>query len=102
MKTEAELKEQVFKKMGWNGQDGLWVGPLGKHSVLRGLPPIDSQWEVTAKYLVPFMMEKGWDYDIMYAKEFRWCHTDHDRLKAEIKDDNIAEAACKAFMEVEL
>jgi len=116
MKTEAELTEQVFRKMGWEKitwvkdlsyiDNGDWIHP-DKDGRVQELPPIDSQWEVTAKYLVPFMREKGYKYNLESDGYFWWVTKNSRRMwirdqGEEIKDDNIAEAACKAFMEVEL
>jgi len=65
------------------------------------LPVLEEQWEVCAKYLVPFMYLRNCDY--IFGSRFEWENMDgHTIGSAEIKDDNIAEAACKAFMEVEL
>lgn len=72
------------------------------------LPPIDSQWEVTAKYLVPFMRDRGWGLHISINAEsenyFNWGRDDKPpfAVGANIVDFNIAKAACKSFMEVEL
>jgi len=117
------LREQVFRKMGWQLIPELSEGtnyfPKGNYWCGKEWPPIDSQWEVTAKYLVPFMREKknrngGYTYSIepyvgLYGEneerhfmQFEWCHEDFGAYTAKIKDDNIAEAACKAFMEVKL
>jgi len=124
------LTEQVFRKMGWelhieeelDNDDGhhkkhvWWNTVEGNHhfalwfraeEAYKHLPPIDSQWEVTAKWLVPFMREKNWLYRVTSLGTFAWHNTpdfpdDGIAHKAEIKDDNIAEAACKTFMEVEL
>jgi len=94
-----QLREQVFRKMGYWNADGLWIDSDDDTSIGIELPPIDSQWEVTAKYLVPFMREKGYEYDISGAGSyFGW----EESTYAEIKNDNIAEAACKAFIEVSL
>ncbi len=124
------LIEQVFRKMGfsikrgslsdwyyWIDYDGIEVDlvtgsfddeRINEADVIKILPKIDSQWEVTAKYLVPFMRRKGYIYNIplLNPLEFWWVpdknYEDEKVKSAKIKDDNIAEAACKAFMDVEL
>ncbi len=115
------LREQVFRKMGY--KDGDWKeddgSGHGRNNTIRGLvspdgeyefeyddlPELSSQWEVTAKYLVAFIRERGFVYEIKIPF-FYWINReldDNNRWhEAEIKDDNLAEAACKAFMEVEL
>jgi len=113
------LCEQVFRKMEWSfvdyelGVEAYWEAPTGETG-LYGLPPIDSSWEVTAKYLVRFMREKGYEYNIKShsthcnQKSFEWLKlgTTEDMIfcvtSAEIIDDKLPEAACKAFMEVKL
>lgn len=108
------LTEQVFRKMGFVELDnGSWLRKYSYEGVNYGgeifkeLPPIDSQWEVTAKYLVPFMIKRKSQYAITPHEgtyHFEWVHSELDTTygHAEIKDDNIAKAACKAFMEVSL
>ena len=101
------LREQVFRKMGYWNADGLWIDSDDDTSIGIELPPIDSQWEITAKYLVPFMRDKGFDYQIVIWPTNMEVFKFGNLLKnisyhAIIKDDNIAEAACKAFMKVEL
>ena len=128
MKTEAELREQVFRKMGWRKKPFT----LDSGKVIENLywditatefdtekmypplllPPIETSWEVCAKYLVPFMRERGYSWtatvyqfsDRLHSDfHFEWWHeTKTTVYESDIKDDNIAEAACKAFMEVEL
>lgn len=114
------LIEQVFRKMGYirkdDGHKIFWSHPdlaYGENKLfLEPLPLIDSQWEVCAKYLVPFMRERLFDYDItnnpIPLKRFRWGDIEdgvvcwNTKWSAEIKDDNIAKAACEAFIEVSL
>jgi len=71
------------------------------------LPPISSSWEVCAKYLVPFMREKGWEFicEGKYTdnKDYRQAGWENTYIAGvAIKDDNLALAACEAFMEVKL
>ena len=72
------------------------------------LPPISSVWEVCAEFLVAFMRGNGYRYRITTLGTFVWEPIikikGDDCLApiAEIKNDNIALAACEAFMEVEL
>jgi len=118
------LREQVFRKMGWKHHTEYLPGCVAGESIkgywsppdfdgnnfeccVFQLPPIDEQWEVTAKYLVPFM--RLYEYNISGGDDFNWVLISERKYDeplssgyAEIKDDNIAEAACKAFMEVEL
>lgn len=102
---EMTLTEQVFRKMGWLYADKYWSHPDSDIYCEDKVPPISSSWEVCAKWLVPFMGDNGYQYDIWTVAKsikiyyFRW---DTQNTPTEIKDDNIAEAACKAFMEVEL
>jgi len=112
------LREQVFRKMGgWTYLEKSEFGPAQWTDGNNGyyeLPPIDSSWEVCAKYLVPFMREKGYEYNIKShsthcnQKSFEWLElgTTEDMIlcvtSAEIIDDKLPEAACKAFMEVNL
>ena len=97
--------------MGWIvvGSWEAWESPDGE--TYKPLPPIDSQWEVTARFLVPFMRQRGFNYCVdgyswKLGMRFNWQGQlegqPYQESDAEIKDDNIAEAACKAFMEVEL
>jgi len=116
------LTEQVFRKMGYHtmkdddGNPYCWLNAEGRNDIgiipaddngwCNRLPPIDSQWEVCAKYLVPFMRERPgkWEWEVFInmlgQKMFIW--KDIQAVGIIIKDDNIAEAACEAFMEVEL
>lgn len=117
---DKSLDEQVFRKMGWE-----WIEPTvdtpvaepywaydGKVQTLdyEGFPPISSVWEVTAKYLVPFMRERGWLYEIRMDGQgniaFAWQDNIDagatEYIYAEIKNDDLALAACESFMEVEL
>lgn len=129
------LTEQVFRKMGYKLVKGkgskyyYWVDATGleanfmdnticdtENGATRKLPPIDSQWEITADYLVPFMQEKGYRYQIEpacysskspYAIHFQWGKIKSDGLWDTqfgfiAEDTHIAEAACKSFMEVKL
>jgi len=120
-----ELREQVFMKMGavWIRPDPInrpnsysWVMDNFEISIRlpdeepapRILPPIETTWEVTAKYLVPFMRGKGWSWDKQnsfgmtgHKEWFIWRETKNP-IRAEIINDNIALAACEAFMEVSI
>ncbi len=120
-KKKMTLNERVFRKMGagWKKYDhpdepldyqcwvlnGETISPYTRHDDerwrARQLPPISSSWEVCAKYLVPFMREKGFWYSI-YNTHFWWMCENEKHIQAEIIDHKISEAACKAFMEVEL
>jgi len=112
------LCEQVFRKMGWKLEpderpecDGIswwWSADKKDGGYFQELPLIDSQWEVTAKYLVAFMREREY-YWIVHIKfgvlTFKWMRRSKEYMRDyefEIIDDNIAEAACKSFMEVSL
>ena len=116
-----ELREQVFRKMGcvlenlysdefeyesyyiwrkpeWRGTDQWW----------KNLPPIETTWEVTAKYLVPFMRGNGWSWDKQnsfgmtgHKEWFIWRETKNP-IRAEIINNDLARAACEAFMEVSI
>ena len=113
------LDEKVFRKMGWTQtqeaiREGIGVSfvyfwkPPGLYDfnrLIKELPPISSSWEVCAEYLVPFMGGKGYEWTAQGFKQdsnvmhFLWWG-DEDSSCAKIKDDNIALAACEAFMEV--
>lgn len=102
-----------------------WVLSAGQF--FTKLPPISSSWEVCAKFLVGFMRQKGYifriqlntknSYMLTYnlEKQDDWIMGPKDtmlniteenpdwwEIETEIKDDNIAFAACEAFMEVKL
>lgn len=108
------LDEQVFRKMGWEDhitnypEDGCYWKNKNTREVIASdeLPPISSQWEVCAKYLVPFMRERGWSYwieEFIMDIVFKWGNLElNTSYFVKIQNDNIAEVACKAFMEVEL
>jgi len=104
------LREQVFRKMGWQLKTYNGIGELkyeagwydNDFTYYRELPPIDSQWEVCAKYLAPFMREKDYEYHISKAGDFWWSDNGASQQFAIVEDDNIAKAACEAFMEVAL
>ena len=74
------------------------------------LPSIETTWEVCAEYLVPFMMEKDQTYQVSNhyyeGMHFQWGALDMNGYgpitMAEIINDNIALAACKSFLEVDL
>lgn len=113
---DLKLREAVFKKIGIleidEAQNGCYwklkgsvIGRIwSKNNPARSyLPPLETSWEVCAEYLVPFMRERSWGYT---AKDysFMW-ESKHNQQKwerAEIQNDNIALAACQAFMEVNL
>ena len=123
-KDTRELNKKVFKKLGWiysifvDHPAGIfkWYPPneFDFDKGFKELPPISSTWEDCAKYLVPFMRGKGFNwgteygapmgggpYDGQQLHEFYWHHTGKF-VTVFIENDNIAFAACKAFMEVEL
>jgi len=119
---EMTLTEQVFRKMLWTRKEDfnlnkyVWLDPEGNS--YDELPDIDDEWEVTAKWLVAFMRGKECGYAVTPVDDievFAWGDFKSSGVpgmedvfyfnpikQVEIKDDNIAEAACKAFMEVEL
>jgi len=76
----------------------------------KKLPPIETTWEVAAEYLVPFMRGKGYVMEIREGSLLSWLGTREvvnldgppNVFYAEIKNDNLALAACEAFMEVNL
>lgn len=124
---DLELREKVFRKMGWEVKfshnstegyeyyrwikDGKILNDIVFHEGDQGdevvLPPIETDWQITAKYLVPFMrdMEAGW-----YIREknqwghfFCWAKVGFQpRGTAKIIEANIPRAACEAFLEVKL
>lgn len=111
-----ELHEQVFRKLGYvtNDHDSFWRNPDGKQYGSE-LPYIDLKWEVVVKYLLPFMVGIKWSRYSIIDNVFTWHmdpeimphYTDADLLidtshSAKIKDNNLAEAACKAFMKLKL
>ena len=127
---DLELREKVFGKMGWElrvqeeveNDDGIhkkhvWWNPItGNHNFAlwyevenasEHLPPVEISWEVCAEYLVAFMRDQNCEWAVSQnpmsiGKDFVWYGCQHGDKGEEIKDDNIALAACKAFMEVEL
>ncbi len=123
-----DLNTRVFRKIGWtyssyaNHPAGVfhWFAP-NKSKLEDGfkeLPPISSSWEVCAKFLGEFMEQKHYFYEIKYEDDiefFMWGIFNDSgvpgmedvfyfnyKTKAEIINHGIAEAACEAFMEVEL
>ena len=124
------LREKVYRKLGWDvwhshtnsddedyyywGKDGQRLNDIvfliGDHADEVCLPSIETDWQVTAEYLVKFMREKGWKYYIDSYKvfdkyTFAWQNFNlapNTDLIAEIINDNISKAACEAFLEVEL
>lgn len=141
MTTDTKnLAERVFRKMGaeikpcldYKGGKDIYSWQLNGEAISNSvhlekyrdslrLPPISSSWEVCAKYLVPFMREKEFDYEIQRmvrdgGKRFCWGMVKEEYIlgytavnyifhleeNVEIKDDKISEAACEAFMEVKL
>lgn len=125
---EVPLTEQVFLKLGaeikpclvYQGEGvGSWQlnGKAISNSVQLDdymdslmLPLIADQWEVSAKFLVPFLEERDYFYQIIPGEEignlpklyFMWKKEMHGFEAAEIKNHNIAGAACKAFMDMKL
>lgn len=103
------LREQVFRKMGWSFKTihgcSRWVG-VSSGVPFNELPLIDEQWEVCARYLVPFMRERfGVDWYVRvrnkYGKFFCWAKPGYEsKGECNVENHNIAEAACKAFLEV--
>ncbi len=129
--NKMTLDEKCFRKMEWkhykadeamHSEGGVynlnpcWRNQHGQNNMSE-LPPISSSWEVCAKYLVPFMRERGFRYAIFACHEnrgpdlpewyncFRWVPemslSGQKHYDMEIKDDNIALAACQSFTEVE-
>lgn len=109
------LDEKVFRKIGYTIKESrnqiwnLWYdGKYKPMLYVREGRRIISSWEVCAKYLVPFMRERGFKYHIPDPTEeyedhwFWWRNYITEARCEKIKDDNIALAACEAFMEVEL
>jgi len=120
-KQDLKLRESVFRKMGWEKvvwskekgrhKNGKWVHP-DNFIELEALPPIETSWEVCTEYLVSFMDNKGWKYRLEDNK-FVWARKELPHytyadygiqfaVTETIKNDNIALAACQAFMEVEI
>ena len=125
-KQNLELREKVFRKMGWEvkyshtnnegekyyrwEKKGKKLNNIVFHLEDAGgevvLSPIEIDWAITAKYLVAFMSQvstgftnDGYFYEIL-SGEFFWFSDGYIKVsKAEIINDNISEAACKAFME---
>ena len=92
---------------GWPGEYSRIIFRIRYSYITSKPPPIETTWEVTAQYLVPFMREKGYQYecgDLDGVFSFWWFDeiNGYGHKKAEIKDDNLALAACEAFMEVEI
>ena len=109
MTENLELRHQVFEKMGYVPPDnycGEWGHESGDIETFVELPPIETTWEVTAKYLVPFMLEKGYGYEIDMEPSdgylFYWSSSAQDAASGLIINHDHALAACEAFMEVEL
>ena len=114
------LREQVFRKMGWElfNWGGYWYRwvkdgvPLSKNAFKNEcseehmFPPIDEQWEVCAKYLVPFMESKGYGIAIDINQDdedyFYWTHHIEETGVCVIKKHDIPKAACKAFLEISI
>ena len=121
------LDEQVAKKMEWTTcevedpyLDRSWVkglrSPDGKEFALGHLPPFSSDWNVVREYLIPFMRDqKSFIYLIGYRKKDYWHRLDRNQFfkwycmnghcskgSAEIIDDDLAPAACKAFLQIDL
>lgn len=117
---DLELRKRAFEKMGWSfiPERERWCqgnGPIDspvKGDDPNALPPIETSWEVCAERLALFMKGKGWTYTIEnhdlkkagWKMYFVWW--DYAGIngweKKEIINDNIARAACEAFLEVEL
>lgn len=103
-KDDLELREKVFRKMNrlayfWTDEH-LW----SKGESAGHLPPIEKDWQVTAEYLVPFMRGRGWMYSVFFSGDFCWEMQGgkYQSSVTEITNDNIARAACEAFLRVEL
>ena len=107
---DLELKEKVFHRLGYKNRGGWWDKPNGTVWLYspEELPPIETSWEVCAEFLVPFMRGEYYRYRITSLGTFAWepildiKDDDCEAPKAEIHNDNIVLAACKAFIEVEL
>ena len=116
---DLELREKVFIKMEWEqldagrDTDDLWWWKKDKSDggYFQELPPIETSWEVCVEYLVPFMRERGIKWDIVNSRRpntgrlFCWREKSTAEFLdkgLEIHNDNIALAACEAFMEVEM
>ena len=119
-----DLNTRVFRKMGWERlhkndlphpemliEEYHWCSKpkdILSGVVINKLPPISSSWEVCAEYLVPFMREREFYYFVSYMSGsdfpfFSWEHEDLNMIRQiKIKNDNIALAACEAFMEIKL
>ena len=107
---DLELREKVFRKMGYERKDDghkvFWR--TDERLFLEPLPLIETSWEVCAKYLVPFMRDKGWGFYVSCDNEsenyFNWGRNDKPpfAVGADIVEYNSALAACKAYLEVEL
>ena len=110
--NKMTLREQVARKMGWEQivwtkglnyiDNGDWIHP-DKTERLEELPNWDESWEVCAKYVVAFMRERELAYGIRFGIFYWHCLIDgEDKAKTKIHNDDLAKAACEAFMEVEL
>ncbi len=109
---DLELREKVFGKMGWTRDDyyGIWIHSSSK-KFFKKLPPIETTWEETVR-LIKWMRKRGYDYIAHGYDNFSWgkvrtiISPPYKFMsifkKVKIIDDNIAFAACKAFLEVEL
>lgn len=124
-KPDLELREKVFRKMGWKKENEFlapgpykdiidraehlynWAHPTIPKQ-LEELPPLETSWEVCAEYLVPWMRRKKYQplagVNDIGEEFFRWFHENNFNVKREVlmQGFNIPLAACQAFMEVEL
>lgn len=116
-KPDLELRRAVFEKMGFQQIGVLWLPPKSFHIQWQGtksLPPIETDWHVTAQYLVPWMWERGYlpyfgPKPYMTQLEFCWLkiHEENHReygieiqhepvAQIDIIDSNIPRAAVEA------
>ena len=114
---KAEARARGYKvepedEDGWswelNGKQigtDVYYSPVGQidEPVAKLLPPISSQWEVCAKYLVPFMLGEKYVYNIDEGNCFWWLRYKESEERyvrdtnAIIKNHDLALAACEAF-----
>lgn len=117
-KENMTLDERVFRKMGWEFIEDTMIpyweypGMLEKLTMKNvigkyDLPKISSNWEICAKWLVPFMQKKGYGYCIPLTFNahktpngnwFEWESFTNKTKPMNIEDNKIALAACYAFI----
>jgi len=115
MSETKSLNVRAFELMGWEPKiehlPAQWAKTGDNRAFnYNNVPDIHENFQLTLDWLMPFMEEQGWSYEITGAQfgnqRFGWGEisiygsTWPTKARESIIDDNVAKAACLAAMPI--